>query len=106
MQAATNGRTVTAGMRKIEVATADGTWRQAVATAIAESLLERLNEQDASKLDAVEIAEREWAGKLRCCPKCSTEFSSIRDRGQCPSCGHIFYASHPALGNVMWWLHI
>ncbi len=90
--------------KAIESAMADSKWQQAVAAATAESLLERLNERDARQREAVASAEHEWAGKRRSCPKCSTEFSSIRDRGQCPSCGHIFYASHPTLGNVMWWL--
>lgn len=29
----------------------------------------------------------------RTCPKCQTVFTSVRDQGQCPTCGHYFYAS-------------
>ena len=92
--------------KEIEIAITDSDWRLSVATAESESLLERLTESDLRSRNAVEQGEREWAGKPRNCPDCETQFTSVRDRGQCPSCGHIFYASHPDLGNVMWWLQV
>jgi hypothetical protein len=92
--------------KEIEGAMANDQWLRSVDSAETESLLERLTEQEDRQRAAHERAEREWAGKLRCCPKCAIEFRSVRDRGQCPRCGHIFYASHPMLGNVMWWLQI
>ncbi len=90
----------------IESALADDEWRRVVALAESESLLERITERDARQRDAVDRAERQWAGQLRCCPKCGTEFKSVRDRGQCTECSYIFYASHPETGREMWWLEI
>ena len=80
--------------------------RQAVSLANSESLIERLTEPDERQRDAIDRAEREWAGKPRLCPKCGSEFKSVRDRGQCTNCSHIFYASHPETGNAKWWLEI
>ena len=34
-----------------------------------------------------------WAGRERPCPKCQTMFTSVQDRGTCPNCRHVFYAS-------------
>ena len=48
------------------------------------------------------LAERVWSGKERVCPKCERGFSSITNRGQCQSCGYIFYASHPEAGDTRW----
>jgi len=42
-----------------------------------------------------EVDDAKWVGKERECPKCNSRFSSIEDRGQCPNCSYIFYASHP-----------
>lgn len=92
--------------QEIETAMSDETWQQAAATATAESLLERLVERDERQREAIELADREWSGKRRRCPKCSTEFVSMRDRGQCPHCGDVFYASHPDVGRKMWWLEV
>jgi hypothetical protein len=53
-----------------------------------EELLQRKQEREAARL-----AEQEWGGKLRSCPKCSTAFKSNFDLGQCPQCGKRFHAS-------------
>ena len=39
--------------------------------------------------------DREWAGKERTCPKCSTTFTAKFNRCACPKCRHVFFASHP-----------
>ena len=90
--------------KQIESILADADWQSDVAFAVAESLFERLTDRDLRQRRAIDLAQREWAGKTRPCPKCGAEFKSVGDRGQCTNCTHIFYASHPALGNVMWWL--
>lgn len=36
-----------------------------------------------------------WKGKERVCPKCRMAFTSIQNKGNCPKCGFVFYASHP-----------
>lgn len=36
-----------------------------------------------------------WSGQERSCPRCDTLFVSVQDRGACPSCQHVFYASDP-----------
>lgn len=92
--------------KEIECAVSDPDWQQAVALAESDCLLERLTERDTRQRRAVDRAEREWAGKTRPCPRCGTGFKSVRDRGQCPGCAYIFYASHPETGQEMWWLKI
>ena len=81
-------------------------WQAAVRLAEAESLFEKLNERDARQRDAIDRADRAWAGKPRSCPRCGTEFTSVQDRGQCTKCSHIFCASHPESGSSTWWLEI
>ena len=34
-----------------------------------------------------------WCSKERDCPKCGMTFTSIGDRGQCPKCTYLFFAS-------------
>jgi hypothetical protein len=92
--------------KAIETAQSDADWQQAVEFAVSQSLLEQLSERDDRQREAVDRAERQWAGKIRTCPKCGTEFRSVRNRGQCPSCSHIFFASHPETGRKMWWTNI
>ena len=83
-------------------ATDDPSWNAAVQVAESEMLHERIqNEQRQYRL-AQDRTDKQWAGKTRACPKCDTTFNSRQDRGQCPDCGHIFYASHPD-GNNDWW---
>ncbi len=53
-----------------------------------EELMQRKQEREAARL-----AEQEWKGKMRSCPKCSTTFKSNFDLGQCPQCGKRFHAS-------------
>ena len=53
-----------------------------------EELIRRKQEQEAERL-----AQQEWGGKVRSCPKCSTAFKSNFDLGQCPQCGKRFHAS-------------
>ena len=72
----------------------------------ASNLCDELTACDKRQRDAQHAAEREWSGKARSCPKCQTEFRSVQNKGQCPNCRHMFYASHPASGNDMWWLTI
>ncbi len=55
---------------------------------------------------AREDAERRWAGKERECPKCKTRFTSVQNKGVCPECQYVFYASCPELGDVLWWQKI
>jgi hypothetical protein len=37
--------------------------------------------------------DQRWRGRERVCPKCQTPFTSIQDKGSCPECKHLFYAS-------------
>ena len=37
--------------------------------------------------------EDSWANRTRRCPRCGHGFTSVSDRGSCPSCSHVFYAS-------------
>lgn len=55
------------------------------------------------QMAAFREAEEFWAGKDRECPKCGTSFASCQDRGVCPTCQFIFWASNPELGDVRWW---
>lgn len=91
---------------EIEKALRDVDWQHDVELAVSESLLERLTERDARQRLAMELAERQWGGRIRTCPKCLNEFRSVKDRGQCTRCSHVFYASHPNSGSAMWWLDV
>lgn len=90
----------------IETAMADEVWQACVAEAESTDLCHKLINRDERQRDAVDRAEREWSGKSRVCPNCSTSFESAQDKGQCPNCGQVFYASHPESGNDSWWLRI
>jgi ribosomal protein S27AE len=67
-----------------------GTSEEEIAEFSDEAIRERQAENLRNDLD--------WAGKLRRCPRCSVVFASVRDRGACPGCGHVFYASRPEEG--------
>lgn len=54
-------------------------------------------------LDTAIAAHEYWRGRPRACPECSETFVSQGDRGQCTNCQHVFYASHPELGDTDWW---
>lgn len=88
--------------REIESALADETWRHAANIAERQDLLTQLNERDERQQNKRDAAEREWIGQSRCCPKCTTEFTSDRDLAECTKCGRHFYASHP--DDLAWWL--
>lgn len=77
---------------------------EAVRIAQSMSLLERIQSEERQQRDATLRAEREWSGKQRPCPKCNTTFKSVQDRGQCPKCGFMFFASHPN-NDPDWWRH-
>ena len=77
-------------------------WIAAVEIAESQMLFEALREEYQLRNAAIKNAEQKWAGKPRCCPKCETTFTSIKDRGQCTQCGFIFMASNPN-GNPNWW---
>lgn len=34
-----------------------------------------------------------WSDRERTCPECRTRFTSVQDKGSCPKCKHVFYAS-------------
>lgn len=80
----------------------DPEWIAATEFAERTQLLARLNADDKMQKDAIATAERAWADRDRSCPRCNTNFQSVGDRGQCPSCYHVFYASHPD-GDPNWW---
>ena len=80
----------------------DQEWVRAVQTAESEKLFDIFREEYQRRKTAIENGELNWAGKPRCCPKCGTSFTSIKDRGQCTRCGNIFMASNP-IGNPEWW---
>jgi len=48
---------------------------------------------------ALDEVDAQWPGKPRACPRCGSEFVSNFNRGQCPKCGHLFFASNPSAGN-------
>jgi hypothetical protein len=77
-------------------------WINAVEIAESEMLFESLREEHQLRNAAIKDGELNWAGKPRCCPKCDTTFTSIKDRGQCTKCGHIFMASNPN-NDPNWW---
>lgn len=37
--------------------------------------------------------DEQWGGRERACAKCQTRFTSVQDKGGCPNCKHVFYAS-------------
>lgn len=37
--------------------------------------------------------DEQWSGKGRTCPNCETTFTSVQDKGGCPNCRHVFFAS-------------
>ena len=37
--------------------------------------------------------DEKWGGKERICPKCASTFTSVQDKGSCPNCHHVFFAS-------------
>jgi len=49
--------------------------------------------QESQELDQL------WEGRARSCPNCNREFSSRFNRGQCPDCRSIFFASNPGVGD-------
>src|SRR5262249_1612042 len=52
-------------------------------------------EAERRRVEAIKALEREWFRKERPCPGCGTRFTSLRNRGRCPTCRHVFLASHP-----------
>ena len=40
--------------------------------------------------------DKQWGGKERNCPRCAVAFTSIQNKGACPNCGHVFFASDTA----------
>jgi hypothetical protein len=102
-----NGKRRNSKRRAIDVESrlADPDWQAAARFAEETSLLERLVDRDHRRREAQDQAEREWSGKLRPCSRCATVFRSVQDRGQCPACGHGFFASHPD-STGLWWLEI
>ena len=54
--------------------------------------------------DALVKADEIWSNRERKCPRCNTQFVSVKNRGQCPECSFVFLASHPlGEGNDSWW---
>ena len=49
--------------------------------------------------DAADLIDAEFAGKERSCPDCGHRFVSKFNRGKCPGCGKMFFASNPACGS-------
>ena len=64
------------------------------------SLFERSDYYQRHKV--IEDAQNSWGGNARECPKCGYSFRSVGDRGQCPKCCRVFFASHPD-GDENWW---
>lgn len=92
--------------KSIERVLADEEWQACVAEAEATNLCQRLIDRDRRQREAFEQADRQWGGKMRACPKCSTEFKSVGNKGHCPNCLHLFYASHPDKARAAWWREI
>ena len=44
-------------------------------------------------LTSASSSDKDWSGQERTCPKCGASFTSIQDKGACPDCRHVFYAS-------------
>ena len=51
---------------------------------------------------AADLVDAEFAGKERPCPDCGHHFVSRFNRGKCPECGKMFFASNPACGSNSW----
>jgi hypothetical protein len=51
---------------------------------------------------AADVTDAEFAGKERPCPDCGHRFVSKFNRGKCPECGKMFFASNPACGSNSW----
>lgn len=54
-------------------------------------------------MESIDQTNMYWSGRSRTCPRCGASFTSNFDRGQCTNCRHVFYASHPELGDTPWW---
>lgn len=81
--------------RRVEIAATDSQWQAAVERAEAGNLVEVIREARRREFQSQADGERAWSGKSRPCPRCGTQFVSVRNRGQCPACGKIFLASQP-----------
>lgn len=57
------------------------------------SAFEMQERKDRENQAAIDKANDFWCNKDRTCPRCQTTFRSVMDRGQCPECRIIFYAS-------------
>lgn len=94
--------------KAIAAALVDPVWLQCVAAAESESLhegfLSPTKKWDEMSLEAFDAADKQWANMARECPRCKDVFKSVRNRGQCPNCGYVFYASHPLDGSKVWWI--
>ena len=77
-------------------------WIEAVRIAESTSVLDKIQSDERKQWRATDEAERFWGGRDRECPKCNRTFRSVRDRGQCPDCRYVFFASHPD-GAADWW---
>lgn len=51
---------------------------------------------------AADLIDAEFAGTERPCPDCKYRFVSNFNRGKCPQCGKMFFASNPACGSNSW----
>lgn len=40
--------------------------------------------------------DADWKDQPRACPRCDTVFRSVQDKGVCPQCKHVFWASQAA----------
>lgn len=79
--------------KRIAEMTADPAWIEIRRRVEETHLFEMTEERDRQKRTAIDNANLEWRNKDRECPNCQTRFRSIGDRGQCPQCRMIFYAS-------------
>jgi hypothetical protein len=80
----------------------DPDWIAATEFAARTQLLSKLIAADKQQRYATATVEREWAYRERPCPQCNTIFESVGDRGQCPTCYCVFFASHPDDGPNGW----
>lgn len=69
-------------------------WRKGVKIKGSEELFIKYFSRE-EKMKAYAELDKVWKGKERECPKCKTVFTSIQNKGGCPKCGFVFYASHP-----------
>jgi ankyrin repeat protein len=88
--------------RQIEAAFPDPQW---IATLEAESsrLRESPHARQKKLRREIRAASPEWSGRIRSCPRCQTSFKSVHNKGQCPNCSLVFFASHPGLGDARCW---